>query len=155
MNLEKQRGDQNTIKIFIVDDKEIIVQTHILEYIWEFYETLFKKHKQRTAAEIKIHLNIPTLSEDKSKLWEEDLTEKHLYDSLKSMQNDKSPGTDGLTKQFYETFCNELKGIFVDSVLEDKEKGHSSISQRQTIIKLIVKKTEIRNSQKTGDPFLY
>ena len=36
------------------------------------------------------HFHIPKLSEDKSKLCEEDLTEKYLYNSLKSMQNDKS-----------------------------------------------------------------
>ena len=41
LNLEKQRGAQNKIKKLIVDDKEIINQTHILEYIREFYETLF------------------------------------------------------------------------------------------------------------------
>ena len=107
LNLEKQRRAQNTIKKIIVDDKEIIVQAYILEYIREFYETLFKKSKQKTAAEIKNflkHLNIPKLPEDKSKLCEEDLTEKDLYDPLKSMQNDKSSGNDGLTKEFYETF---------------------------------------------------
>ena len=53
MNLEKQRGAQNTIRKLIVDDKEIIDQTHILECIREFYETLFKKRKQKPAAEIK------------------------------------------------------------------------------------------------------
>ena len=68
LNLEKQRGAQNAIKKLIVDDKEIIYQTHILEYIREFYETLFKKCKQKTAAEIKNflrQLNIPKLPEDK------------------------------------------------------------------------------------------
>ena len=44
------------------------------------------------------HINIPKLSEDKRKLCEEDLIEKDLCNSLKSMQNDKSPGKDGLTK---------------------------------------------------------
>ena len=147
MNLEKQRGAQNTIKKLIVDDKEIIDQTHILEYIRELYETLFKKRKQKTAAEIKNflrHLNIPKLPEDKSKLCEEDLTQEDLYNSLKSMQNGKSPGNYGLTKEFYETFWNELQKIFVDSVLEAQEKGRLSISQRQAIIKLI--ETEIRDS---------
>ena len=62
------------------------------------------------------------------------------------MQNNKSSGNDGLTKEFYETFWNELKEIFVDFVLEAKEKGHLSISQRQAIIKLIEKKTEIKDS---------
>ena len=53
LNLEKSRGAQNAIKKLIVDDKKNIVQTHILEYMREFYETLFKKCKQKTAAEIK------------------------------------------------------------------------------------------------------
>ena len=75
------------------------------------------------------HINIPKLSEDKAKLFEEDLTQNYLYDSLKSMQYDKSPGNDGLTKEFYETFLNELKEIFIDSGLETKEKGHLSKSQ--------------------------
>ena len=52
------------------------------------------------------------------------------------MQNDKSPGNDGLTKQNYETFWNELKKIFLDSVSETKEKGHLGTSQRQAIIRL-------------------
>ena len=51
------------------------------------------------------HLNIPKLTEGKTKLCEEDLREKDLYHSLKSIQNHKSPGNDGLTKEFYETFC--------------------------------------------------
>ena len=61
---------------------------------------------------------IPNLSEDKAKFCEEDLTKKYLYDSLKSMQNDQSLGNDGLTKEFYEKFWNELIEIFIDSVSE-------------------------------------
>ena len=103
---------------------------------------LFKKRKQKTAAEIENfsrQLNIPKVPDYKSKLCEVDLTEKDLCDSLKSTQNDKSPGDDGLTKEFYEIFWNKLKEIFVDSVLETKEKGHLSISQRHAIIELIEK----------------
>ena len=48
-------------------------------------------------------------------------------------------------KKFYETFLNELK-IFVEPVLEAKEKGYLSISQRQAIIKIIEEKTQIRES---------
>ena len=72
---------------------------------------------------------IPKLSEDKAKLCEEDLTEKDLCDSLKSIQNDKSPGNDRLIKEFYETLWNERKEIFTDSVSETKEKGRLSTSQ--------------------------
>ena len=72
----------------------------------------------------------------------------------KKHANDKSPGTDGLTNEFYETFSNELKNeLFVESLSETKEKGHLSTSQKQAIIKLIEKKIKITNSFKTVDPF--
>ena len=56
------------------------------------------------------------------------------------MQNDKSPDNDGLTKELYETFWDELKEIFTDFVREAKEIGYLSTYQRQAIIKLIEKK---------------
>ena len=46
------------------------------------------------------------------------------------MESDKPPGNDGLPKEFYETFLNKLKEIFVDSVLETKPKSaFNSISK--------------------------
>ena len=62
------------------------------------------------------------------------------------MQNNKSPGNDGLTKEFYESFWDDLKEIFVNSVRETKEIWHLSTSQRQAIVKLIEKKIEIKDS---------
>ena len=65
------------------------------------YEALLKKREQKTMAEIKDFLNaldVPNLSKDQVKLCEKDLTKKDLYKPLRSMQNDKSPGKDGLTK---------------------------------------------------------
>ena len=73
----------------------------------QFYETLFKKCEQKSPAEIKRflnHINIPRLSEEKAKFCEKDLSEKDLFDSLKSIQNDRTPGNDGLTKNFMKHF---------------------------------------------------
>ena len=36
------------------------------------------------------------------------------------MQNNKTPGNDGLTKQFYETFWNEKKHAFLKSLKQEK-----------------------------------
>ena len=80
---------------------------HILEHIREFYETLFKTQEQKTAIEMETFfsgVDIPKLSKNQSKLCEENVTEKDLYNSLKSMQSDKSPGNDGSAKEFYDTF---------------------------------------------------
>ena len=50
------------------------------------------------------------------------------------MQNDQSQGNDGLTKEFYGTFLDEMKSIFVDSRFKDR----LSLSS--------LKKIEVRNS---------
>ena len=68
------------------------------------------------------------------------------------MQNDKSPGNDGLTKEFHETFWDDLKEIFVNSLREAKEIGHLSTSQRQAIIKLIEKKDRDKRFIKNWRP---
>ena len=52
LNLEKQRGSQNTIKKLVIDDKEITEQTHILKHIREFYENLFKTREQKNKIEM-------------------------------------------------------------------------------------------------------
>ena len=114
-------------------------------FLWRF----FKKREEKTTVKIKDFLNVidvPKLYEDQVKLCEEDLTEKYLYKSLRSMQNEKYPGSDGLTKEFYENFWDELKEIFVNSVREAKGIGHLSTSQQQIIIKLNEKKIEIKDS---------
>ena len=43
-------------------------------------------------------IDVPRLSENQVRLCKEDLTKRDLYKSLRSMQNDKSTGNDGLTK---------------------------------------------------------
>ena len=56
------------------------------------------------------------------------------------MQSNKSPGHDGLTKEFYKTFWNQIKQPFINSIMEAREEKKLSTSQRQAVIKLIEKK---------------
>ena len=77
--------------------------------------------------------------------------EKDLFDSMKNMENDKSPGNDGLTKEFYVTFWNDIKATFISSLKQATERKELSISQMQAIINLIEKKDRdkryIKNSR--------
>ena len=72
---------------------------------------------------------------------------------MKSMKNDKPAGNDGLTKEFYVTFWNDIKATFVSSLKQDKERKELSISQRQAIIKLIEKRTGIKDTLKIEELF--
>ena len=55
-----------------------------------------------------------------NKLCEKDLSETDLYNAMKNIQNNKSPGYDGLTKELYEGFCDEIKELFIVSATEAK-----------------------------------
>ena len=39
-----------------------------------------------------------------------------LFDSMEILKNNNTPGNDGLTKEFYETFWHELKTPLIESI---------------------------------------
>ena len=79
----------------------------------------------------------------KMKTNENKISETDLFDSMKSMKNKKTPCNDGLTKEFYETFWDELKTPLMKSINQAFHTKILSILQRQAVIKLIEKKTAI------------
>ena len=54
-----------------------------------------------------------------------------------SFENIKSPGSDGVTKEFCCTFWDDNKDTFMKSLKESKQLKHFCASQRQAIIKLL------------------
>ena len=60
------------------------------------------------------------------------------------MPNGKSPGNDGLTKEYYEHIWDNLKFYFINSLKQSKIDGNLSISQRKEVIKLIQKKDRVK-----------
>ena len=60
--------------------------------------------------------------------------------ALITMENNKTPGTDGLTPEFYRYSWNLLGSFMVSSFNYAFRNGTLSISQRQGIISLIPKK---------------
>ena len=103
LNLEKNRGNQNQIRKLIIDEKEIRDDVEIFKKIKSFYETLFKSQSFKNVREIEKFLcGITTpLNNNQINLCEKDLSETDLYNAMKIIQNNKSSGNDGLTKEFY------------------------------------------------------
>ena len=60
--------------------------------------------------------NIPILKAEQSQTCEGPITESELLNALECMLNNKSPGNDGLTKEFYETFQEEIKIPLCNSI---------------------------------------
>ena len=85
-------------------------------------------------------INIPCLTDSDTQSCEGRLTVKECWDALRSMKNNKSPGNDGITKEFLEYFWGKLGTFLVSTLNHSFEKGELSASQKQAIITLIEKK---------------
>ena len=62
------------------------------------------------------------------------------WDALSSMKNEKSPGNDELTKEFYTAFFDELGSPLLKTFNSSFVKDELSSSQKQAVITLIKKK---------------
>ena len=68
------------------------------------------------------------------------------------MPSNKSPGNDGFTKEFCETFWEKIKTPLCNSITKSYQNGELSMSQRQAVIKLIEKKDKGKKLIKNWRP---
>ena len=118
----------------------------ILSELKLFYTNLYKKTSVKTEKECLDYLsqvNIPRLSLEEKGLCEGKLTLQECWDALSSMKNGTSPGNDGLTKELHTAFFGELGSLLLKTFNYSFVKGELSSSQKQAVITLIRKKTEI------------
>ena len=95
---------------------------------------------------------IPILTEEQPQTCEGPITEFELLNTLKIMPNNKWPGNDGLPKEFYETFWEEIKIPVCNNITESYPNGELSVSQRQAVIKIIEKKDKEKKLLKNCRP---
>ena len=77
--------------------------------------------------------------EEKEKL-DEDFTQDELKASMNDINKNKSPGSDGLTKEFYDFFWDALWPFYMDCVNEIYEKLELTESQKKGLIIISYKK---------------
>ena len=111
--------------------------------LFKFYKALFEPKINVSNALIQDYLNrieILKLTKEQSQKCEGVITEEELLKALKKLPNNKSPGNDGITKEFYEAFWDDLKTPLLLSVNKAFKVGELSTSPKQAVIKLIEKK---------------
>ena len=85
-------------------------------------------------------ISFPKLAKEKSKTLDAGITEKELLIALQSMENNKSPENDRLTKEFYITLWNKVKAPLLLAIEKAYLVKHLNASEKQAVIKLIGKK---------------
>ena len=85
---------------------------------------------------------MPTISEENYAICESDITQDNLFVALKSMPSNKSPGNDGLSKEFFETFWEEIKDVYINSLKQAKIKKYSQYITKTSCYKTFRKKKD-------------
>ena len=108
----------------------------------------FKKTIAKSISGIEMFLSdihLPIITDENYIICEAEITEDNLLPALKSIPNNKTPENDGLSKEFNETFWEDIKDVFINSLKQAKTENSLSISQRQAVRKKDRNKRYIKN----------
>ena len=143
-NLEKRNYNMKYIKKLLTSNgNEITSPNGILQEEVSFYSKLYTSniadsHNATNNPFLK-STKITQLKDHDKEYCESKLTLTDLTRALKSMANNKSPGLDGFTTNFYKYFWSELQLPLFESYLYSFENGQLSDGQRRGLLNLIPK----------------
>ena len=127
------------------NSETITDRLQILEEIESFYETLYctklnENYQTNLEQFVDNTPTLPSLTEEEQLLCEGNITLEEFKECLQLFKNNKSPGCDGLSIEFFKTFWKELGPKLVSTFNYSKQFGKMSLSQRRAVITLLHKK---------------
>ena len=152
-NLENRNFQDKLIPILEVDNGNIISnQEQIKQEIRMFYEKLYSA-KEVTDCSFEEIRNIgKTLTDNDKHMLENPLTVEEIKIATKHLSQNKSPGPDGFTSEFFKFFIDDLGPLIVKSANLGFEKGELSPTFRQGTIVLIPKENKPKRFVKNLRP---
>ena len=142
---EKSRAENKYIYQLEEDGKTFSSKQEILRICKEFYTQLYTKESVDQSLVEYFLKGLPVLIKEEALKCEGLLSKDECLYSIKHMKNNKSPGVDGLPKEFYEINWNVLGDYFVKMANCCYNTGSLSDTQKTGIITLICKNKEKAN----------
>ena len=154
INLEKRNANlKNITCLKLSDDSEVTDDKLILKELANFYEDLYKETTYSDTYENSFFTNnVPKIKIDDKILCDRVIEMQECTAAIKNMNKNKSPGTDGLTAEFYQYFWQEIKELVHNSLLKAFEKKNLSCEQKRGVLRLIPKKSKNLCSIKNWRP---
>ena len=150
LGAEKSRGAYNTINRLTVDSEEITGQDNILRELVKHFENIGKindsvdKDNLSSIQDFLKDIDSPKLSNEDKEILDRPLCIEELGKALASIDNDASPGLDGLPSSWYKFFYLRIKYYLFDSLNESIRDGHLSTTQKMGVISLLHKGKDLR-----------
>jgi exonuclease III len=157
-NLESRNYINKVLKRVDIEGQDTIYdQFEILDKVKTFYKDLYGNRDSEL-----LDLNLKDIIVDNSQIkkldeksinhLESDIVESEVLSVLKNMKNNKSPGSDGFTAEFFKFFWNDLKYYILRAISCIFENKELPISQRLGIITCIPKGDKPRQYLKNWRP---
>ena len=117
LNLEKsRRGNKSINKIKNTKGVLVTEQQAILEVLTQYFKSFYSSTDNNVdSIQLRNYLSnidLPVLSKDQTENISVPISEQECHAALNAMSNNKSPGLDGFTAEFYRTFWDDLKPFF-------------------------------------------
>ena len=154
-NLEKRNYTSKVIHKLVNEDGEEFTKTpDILNCQTSFYKDLYKEVNLENDVSINSILgeNENKLSDKDSKELEGEILYSELGFALNNMKNNKSPGLDGFTVEFFNFFWTDIGHFILQSLNYGYRNGSLSITQKQGVITCIPKQNKSRINLKNWRP---
>ena len=137
---ELSQGKKKIIKEVIdKDGNKCSTSNTIVNTFFEFYQTLYKEEDVNPTVVDEFLCNLPKVKDEEAELLGDDVMQVEIETSIGQMENNKSPGPDGLPKEFYACFLSQLCPILLRVYHTMYELGNMSDSQKMSYITLLCK----------------
>ena len=144
LNLEKRHFKNSVISQLKIGENEFVTSDkEILHRCENFYRDLYKSRtseQQSKPSIFNFFEDTNILNADEKESCEGLLTNSECLQALKSMEPEKTPGSDGIPAEFYKIFWDDISEHLVTSINHAYQKEQFSVTKRCGIIKLIPKK---------------
>ncbi|KAJ0029318.1 hypothetical protein NQD34_004315 [Periophthalmus magnuspinnatus] len=145
--LEKHRAKSNTLHQLNIDGQVTSEPPKIAKFVSSFYSKLYAPNDSSEIPEPFLNnINSQTIQPSERDLCDLPVSTHEILTSISKLKNNKSPGPDGLTGEFYKLFSDQIAPFLIKVFSESLGQGTLPPTLNQGVITLIPKpKKDILN----------
>lgn len=156
LGLEKRQYKEKTLTSIKDENGHVLTNnTNILDYEKRYYSYIYKEDTATLESLDNLPIpndEIPQVTEAHRKMNDLPFTPRDFHEALKQLNKNKSPGSDGITPEFYIAFWDQLHDLFFETFMYSLNEGHLSEGQHVGIVTLIPKKSQDRQQLSNWRP---